>query len=448
MHVIGWNRRTEQLTGIVAESIIERIWTPEVITLRDAEGRLIDQRRCPLRRAVATCLQAVDRYSFSTCRGNRLTVDVQTIPVLNQKGALLGAAMLMRDVSSERSLQELCENLHSRATKDPLTGAANRSELEQVQAQLLDDYRRHGTPVSVMICDLDHFKAINDQFGHQAGDEVLIKTAAMLQDHARPGYLVVRYGGEEFVLVCAACGIAAATRRAELIRDRLSEVEHWALGGRCATASIGVTQAQPGDTVDTLLRRADRALYQAKNSGRNQVIQLGGGTTEEEPVRRWAFWKRGGNQRAEALVEQDMLVPGPLKFVWEKLRGFVADQQAVVTKTREDTLELVLSSLLQTKRRTMDLYCTFVVTIRFSDGRSAVACTPDVIPAELEEIRLHVRVAADKLPAQARREILTRARDIMASFRAYLMACNVSPLALDAHSQQSRSLLLPAWTPK
>jgi diguanylate cyclase (GGDEF)-like protein/PAS domain S-box-containing protein len=448
LHVIGWNRRTEQLTGIVAESIIGRVWTPEIVTLRDVEGRLVDQRRCPLRRAVATCLQALDRYSFTTCRGGRITVDVQTIPVLNQKGALLGAAMLMRDVSSERSLQELCENLHTRATKDPLTGAANRSELEHVQAQLLDDYRKHGTPVSVMICDLDHFKAINDRFGHQAGDEVLVKTAAVLQDHARPGDLVARYGGEEFVLVCAACGIAAATRRAELIRDRLSEVEHWALGGRCATASIGVTQAQPGDTVDTLLRRADRALYQAKNAGRNQVIQLGGGATDEEPVRRWAFWKRGGTQRAEALVEQDMLVPGPLKFVWEKLRGFVADQQAAVTETREGTLELALSSLLPTQRCKGDLSCTFLVTIQFSAGCSAVEHPGGAATGEPEEIRLHVKVAVDKLPAHARREILARAREITASFRAYLMARTVSPLAPDVLLQQNQSLLLPAWTPK
>ena len=446
MNIIGWNRRVEQLTGILAESIIERRWTPEILELRDLEDRLVDQRRCPLRQAAATCQPAVGRYSFARSRGGRLKVELQTIPVLDQRGILLGAAMLMCDVSLEHSLQERCEHLHTRCTSDPLTGAANRSELERLHASLLEEYRKHETPFSLAICDLDHFKQINDRYGHQAGDDVLIKTASVLQDHAYDGDLVARYGGEEFVLVFANCGIAAATRRAKTIRDRLGELEHWSLGGGCATASFGVTQAQPGDTVETMLRRADRALYLAKNAGRNLVIQLGGETADQEPIRRWAFWKRSRRTRAEALVVQDMAAPGPLKLVLEKLRGFLADQQAVLTKTLEDTLELTLACTLRTTGRKADLACSFVITIQFSEDPATSLRATGSTGKEGDRIVWRVRVSTEKTPAYARREIVGRAREMTASLRAYLMARNISSHRPEALSEQGKRIMLPALT--
>ena len=368
MNVIGWNRRAEQLTGIVAEGMIEHPWMPETVEMRDAEGRLVSQRRCPLRQAVASCMQSVGPYTISQRGKGRVTVEVQAIPVLDQKSNLLGAAMLMRDVSSERSLEELCQNLYTQATRDPLTQLANRTEFERVYTELVNNYRKKGPPFSLIICDLDHFKQINDAYGHQAGDEVLVKISTVLQDNAGPGDLVVRYGGEEFVLVCPDGGIAAATRRAEMIRDQLSQIEHVSLGGRRATASFGVTQIQPGDTTETTLRRADRALYLAKNQGRNQVIQLGVGTDRETPVRSWAFWARRTPCRPEALVVQDMVAPGPLTFVLDKLRGFVADHQAVVRKTQEDTLELELTAPEYIARRKTDLRRVFVMTMRFTEA--------------------------------------------------------------------------------
>jgi diguanylate cyclase (GGDEF)-like protein/PAS domain S-box-containing protein len=445
MNVIGWNRRTEQLTGIVAESIIERPWMPEAVEMRDPEGRLVSQRRCPLRRAVASCMQSVDRYTLSQRGKGRVTVEVQTIPVLDQKSNLIGAAMLMRDVSSERSLEELCQNLYTRATRDPLTRLANRTEFERVYADLVDDYRKKGSPFSLIICDLDHFKQVNDAYGHQAGDEVLVKTSTVLQDNAAPGDLVARYGGEEFVLVCPDCGIAAATRRAEMIRDQLSQIEHLALGGGRATASFGVTQVQPGDTTETILRRADRALYLAKNQGRNQVIQLGVGTDRETPVRSWAFWGRRVPCRPEVLVVQDMVAPGPLTFVLDKLRGFVADHQAVVKKTQEDTLELVLTAPDYVARRKTDLGRVFLMTMRFTEATASPARPAGMPAGEPLLIQLHVGVASEKLPRQTNGEMLEQARQIVTSLRAYLMAKKVASLGRDTDGDQGRSILLPVW---
>src|SRR5208283_291571 len=101
--------------------------------------------------------------------------------------------------------------------------------------------------------------------------------AALLKGSCLPGDLVARYGGEEFVMLMADCDNATASRRADQIRLALSQVQQAKMNGKTVTASFGVTEIQPGDTADTMFRRADRALLIAKENGRNQVVQLGSG---------------------------------------------------------------------------------------------------------------------------------------------------------------------------
>jgi len=115
------------------------------------------------------------------------------------------------------------------------------------------------------MCDLDRFKLVNDTYGHQAGDEAIKCLASLLKSCCRPGDLVARYGGEEFVLLSADCDNAAAARRAEQIRKALSQIPQPKMDGRSVTVSFGVTEIQPGDTPETMLRRADRALLMAKS---------------------------------------------------------------------------------------------------------------------------------------------------------------------------------------
>ena len=123
---------------------------------------------------------------------------------------------------------------------------------------------------------------MNDTHGHPAGDQALLEFARVLSAHSRDGDLVARYGGEEFLLLTVDCDNATATRRAEAVRTSLEQHQLSSLGNECITASFGVTQFQPGDTSETILARADRALLQAKDNGRNRVVQLGSGTTEED----------------------------------------------------------------------------------------------------------------------------------------------------------------------
>jgi diguanylate cyclase (GGDEF)-like protein len=155
---------------------------------------------------------------------------------------------------------------------DPLTRLPNRAQLDQALAQRVDKSQATGAPLALMYLDLDHFKAINDRFGHAAGDRCLASVSAILRRHVRPTDLVARYGGEEFVVVLEGAGHERAREAAEALRAAVAEtpVEHDGQDLRI-TASIGLSDLRPGDRSEDLLRRADAALYRAKHGGRDRV---------------------------------------------------------------------------------------------------------------------------------------------------------------------------------
>lgn len=155
---------------------------------------------------------------------------------------------------------------------DALTGTGNRAALEVNLAREVDIFRRHGSPLSIIALDVDHFKRINDEHGHAAGDQVLKDIAAVTTGLIRKSDMLFRYGGEEFVIILSNTAEQGALLLAERIRARLENTHHHVGAQRVpATVSLGVAFAQPGDDAHTLFERADHALYQAKREGRNCV---------------------------------------------------------------------------------------------------------------------------------------------------------------------------------
>jgi diguanylate cyclase (GGDEF)-like protein len=161
------------------------------------------------------------------------------------------------------------------ATTDPLTGVFNRRTFIELAEQELARARRAGTTLSLMMLDLDHFKKVNDTYGHLTGDEVLVSFTRLVKDCVRRGDLVVRYGGEEFCVLLPGTALPAAAALAERIRATAAATDLTAKPFRI-TVSIGLT-AYAGDvetTVGELLARADEALYRAKEEGRNRIVAL------------------------------------------------------------------------------------------------------------------------------------------------------------------------------
>ncbi|UZJ45423.1 GGDEF domain-containing protein [Marinimicrobium sp. C6131] len=172
-----------------------------------------------------------------------------------------------------RSLNRLLDLKSKRfedlATHDPLTGLYNRAGLRPHLQEAVADYKRKQQPFSILMIDLDHFKPINDTYGHEEGDRILAAFARMVSDRCRQSDIPARWGGEEFVVVCKNSTAEAAGVLAE---DLCRATREARLGeGYVVTCSIGVAQAR-GPDVGALFRSADEALYRAKNGGRDQVM--------------------------------------------------------------------------------------------------------------------------------------------------------------------------------
>jgi diguanylate cyclase (GGDEF)-like protein len=356
-------------------------------------------------------------------RGFRnVQVNAHAIPVLDGQGAKLGAILQLHDVSPETHLQQRVQSLHEKATHDPLTKVANRAEFDRGLEQMVETHMARQQACSLIICDIDHFKRTNDTYGHQAGDDVLTSFAALLKRKCRPGDLVARYGGEEFVLLCADCDNTAATRRAEAIRQELANVPQAALSGARVTASFGVTELQAGDTAETLLRRADRALYQAKDRGRNMVVQLGTGYCDSgKPLKR-GWWASLFGSPARVLLERQLVTPVPIHVAIEKLRGFISDHHAQIESTSEDQVVLrIEAARLPLNRRATDRPVPFLVQLTFSE--KYVAPKNVKIPEQRRLIRtiVHVTIRPRRGRDRRLRDADQRAVELLVSLKSYLM---------------------------
>jgi diguanylate cyclase (GGDEF)-like protein len=181
-----------------------------------------------------------------------------------------------RILDLHKELVSAREALRVAATRDFLTRLWNRSEVMAFLERELIRSGRESKPVGIVLLDIDHFKKINDTFGHGGGDAVLKELARLLLDHIRVYDGVGRYGGEEFLLVLPGCELEAAAKRAEEIRRAVATFPFPVNRGITSlTISMGITVAHHASpsTMESLLQRADEALYRAKNSGRNRIEQ-------------------------------------------------------------------------------------------------------------------------------------------------------------------------------
>ena len=157
---------------------------------------------------------------------------------------------------------------------DPLTGTNTRMTMEKELMREQQRMRRSGRPCSIAIADIDHFKSVNDTYGHQAGDRVLSRITRLIEDTLRPYDSIYRFGGEEFLICLPDSGPEDARRVLDRVRKLISETPITLDSGDqlLVTVSFGVAQLVPRRSLKEITERADRALYEAKNNGRDQVV--------------------------------------------------------------------------------------------------------------------------------------------------------------------------------
>lgn len=283
-----WNKACERLTGCPASEMIgtrnhwqafyhqERLCLADVVALNkpDQLETLYSAHAEPGEFGLG--LRA-ENWCTMPRLGERLYLAVDAGPIFDDQGKLVAVVETLRDMTAQKQAEIA---LHNLATRDGLTGVANRRSLDERLNAEWARGQRTASPITFMLADVDHFKRYNDTYGHQKGDECLRSVAEAISGAVyRPADLAARYGGEEFAMVLPGTAAGGARLLAEKVRrcvEALAISHDVPAPGSVLSVSIGVATLTPnaGQSALVLVDMADQGLYEAKNNGRNQVAMV------------------------------------------------------------------------------------------------------------------------------------------------------------------------------
>lgn len=252
---------------------IEGTFIQEVIHKQQLDGTLYKPDENPLYNAIISGdVYNTEEGAFTCESGFLMAVMIACRPVF--KGNVLdGAVIAFRDITEQKkhlqSLETINKILATQATTDALTGIYNRMKFNKTLTIEMANAERYNALLSLIIFDIDHFKKVNDTYGHSAGDNVLKFLTKLVTSNIRETDIFARWGGEEFVILAPGLSLADVEKFADKLRCKVEDFDFEK--PKKVTLSFGVTSFKNGDSSTTLLNRADEALYRAKESGRNQV---------------------------------------------------------------------------------------------------------------------------------------------------------------------------------
>lgn len=322
-----------------AQELVEKLPLPGLILRRDASLLYMNElgrRHITPPWLDGAAARLVEMASgFSTCeleiQGSQNvnhTMVAYAIPL----GELIVVAFADRLSSSETAdamkMQQRIAELERLVAIDRLTGLRNRREFDKMVKRELEFSEQQRSPVSLLLFDLDHFKKVNDRFGHAVGDDVLRSTAGRLSWACRPTDLLFRWGGEEFALLTPATSMKAATVVGERLRTHLA-AKPFDIAGEL-TVSVGLAEHQLGETAEHWFERADAALYQAKKRGRNRLSVAAGGASD--------IWGAQEQVSALQLVWSDRYVSGH-GLIDQEHRGLFDATNALIASMVESSLD-------------------------------------------------------------------------------------------------------------
>ena len=267
-----WNKGAERLTGYSATEATSRNCFDSFLQHVDESGCALCGTRCPLKQTIEDGRsREIDVYLRHKL-GHRVPVSVRASPIKDSSGVIIGAVEVFSDTTAKKQVERRLDNLEYLAHQDVLTGLANRRYAELRVQQQHQEVQQFRISSGLLLVDIDHFKRVNDTWGHEVGDLVLQAVSKTLVSSVRPGDTVGRWGGEEFLLLLQGDFVPL-----ESIAERcraLVEMTTTAVGDLsiAVTISVGATRLLPEDRGSRFaIKRADELLYRSKNAGRNRV---------------------------------------------------------------------------------------------------------------------------------------------------------------------------------
>ena len=368
LNVISWNKKLESMTGISWGKVEGLKMTPQLVGFSASDGTTILDVNNPLLKAIRTGTSIQGEYRLVGRSGRQHKVEMSFNPVIDARGQVHGGVVLIHDASVQLDLQRQLKDLYRFSMLDPLTQVSNRLEFEKAMEEFVRSRHASGLKCSLIVTDIDFFKKINDNFNHHIGDLALVAFADLLRKFVRTEDVVARYGGEEFVIICADCDLEAASQRAEKIRVELTETPQPMLGGKCITASFGVAEVEDHDTATDLFVRADSALLEAKELGRNRVVAAQASIIPGRPDMKkvdnatlGVSWRNIANG---TLICEEYTTSTPLALIIEKLRGYIIETEAEIRTVESDFASLNIERIDSQKRGRKG---RFILEIEFNE---------------------------------------------------------------------------------
>jgi diguanylate cyclase (GGDEF)-like protein/PAS domain S-box-containing protein len=267
-----WNKAAETITGFTAADVLRKSCSEDILFHVDDEGSNFCNELCPLAKSAKDSSSLETELYLRHKEGHRIPVAIRITPIRDTSGEIIGTLELFGDISSKSATLLRIKELEKLSMTDPLTRIANRRYLESELQNRLQELVRFNWPFGLLYMDLDHFKDINDTFGHEVGDLVLKAVAQTVVTNVRPFDLFGRWGGEEFISIMRNVDKDSLFHVGDRLR-MLVEAGDVVIENKKVnvTVSLGGTMARPDDTVERLVNRADRLMFRSKAAGKNRL---------------------------------------------------------------------------------------------------------------------------------------------------------------------------------
>lgn len=267
-----WNKGAEKIAGFSPDEVLGRCCSDDILMHTDDMGRTLCRGFCPLAATMQDRTQRNAKVYLHHKQGHRVPVMVATLPIYDDAESVIGGMEIFHEATEIMSALAQIEELRAQSLICSLTGIGNRRYADQMLKQKFDEMERNKTTLGLLFIDIDHFKPVNDRYGHHVGDIILKMVARTLANAMRTYDFLARWGGEEFIILLPNMHRSQLKQFAERLRTLvLQSSVKISKGSLAVSISIGATVVVPGDSIENSLKRVDTLLYQSKEQGRNRV---------------------------------------------------------------------------------------------------------------------------------------------------------------------------------